>query len=65
MPTYPTAPITTSPTKPKIDQNEGPQEEMVLNVPKRPKNWKMDSVGAKRVPQQVTLVTLVNAGYAG
>ena len=38
MPTYPTAPITSSPTKPKIDQNEGPQEEMVLNVPKRPKN---------------------------
>ena len=26
---------------------------------------KLDTVGAKRVPQMVTLVTLVNAGYAG
>ena len=38
MPTYPTPPITSSPTKPKLNQNEGLREEMVLNVPKRPKN---------------------------
>ena len=46
MPIYPTAPITNSPTKPKIDQNEGTQEEMVRNVPKRPKNEKMEPAPA-------------------
>ena len=46
MPTHPTAPSTSSPTKPKMDQNEGPQEEMVRNVLKRPKNGKMEPAPA-------------------